>query len=180
MPMVSSGLDRQSRTSLNIAAGASIFNAVDVDMGHYQVLNDATNFKEAQAVISSAKKITSLWLNGCCYCGDLRLCHTCHDTFAIVYNHASYANLASLSIVNSLVSGNRLRRFIKLHATSLTSIHFSSTTLTDGTWYSIAQGVKRLPNIKALAMSDFLLQKHAHPLPYLVSLPSGFEICTNE
>jgi hypothetical protein len=70
------------------------------------------------------------------------------------------------------ISGSRLRGFIKRHAATLQIAIVYSVYLTDSTWRSIAQGLRKCYNLTNLAMHH-LLQKRAAP-PLAENLPQKY------
>lgn len=101
-------------------------------------------------VVSSFSGITSLELHGCRSSSTLRICHACDDLFANTFASVHFHNLRTLMITSILISGGRLRRFIKRHALTLRTLDMSHVTLTDGSWRSVAQGLAKLPHLQDL------------------------------
>jgi hypothetical protein len=70
-----------------------------------------------------------------------------------------YVNLNKLCLCNVFVSGGRLRRFVKEHASTLTSVRFVRVILTDGSWRSIGQGLLKVSRLIKLSIWEHLYQK---------------------
>jgi hypothetical protein len=75
------------------------------------------------------------------------------SALARVFARTVFPNLSCLTVTRTFMSGGRLRNFVKRHATTLMSVDMTFVTLTDGTWRSIAQGLAKLPRLRALDLS---------------------------
>jgi hypothetical protein len=115
--------------------------------------------------------IESLEIYGCSSTPTVRLCHGCGDLFTKVFTRLHYPNL-SILVVNSIhISGGRLRDFVKRHAATLVEVVITSTTLTDGTWRSIAQGLARCPQMVQLRLESLRQKQY---LTVVVTRPSNY------
>ncbi|KAL5117268.1 hypothetical protein ACEQ8H_004827 [Pleosporales sp. CAS-2024a] len=126
---------------------------------HIQSFRPIRNPDMNRKFMSALTGVEEIEYYGCRPYPGLRLCHGCDDIFFNNFAALQYAHLANLQIHEVFVSGGRLRRFIKRHAETL--IHFAAlyTTLTDGSWHSIAQGLAKLPQLKHLKFLS-LCEKH--------------------
>jgi hypothetical protein len=97
--------------------------------------------------------VGTLEYNGCRAHPKIRFCHACDDLFARVFARTVFPNLSCLTITSTFMSGGRLRKFVKCHATTLTYIDMTFVSLTDGTWRSIAQGFAKLLRLQTLKLS---------------------------
>jgi hypothetical protein len=104
-------------------------------------------------LVSALVSVGTLEYNGCRAHPEIRLCHACDDLFARVFARTVFPNLSCLTVTRTFMSGGRLRNFVKRHATTLMSVDMTFVTLTDGTWRSIAQGLAKLPRLRALDLS---------------------------
>jgi hypothetical protein len=110
-------------------------------------------------------------ISGCAFRPALRLCHGCQDLFATHFAPAPYAYLSRLQLTCLYISGGKLRRFIKHHSATLHAFEATWTFLTDGSWKSVFQGLRKLENLNSLDLHN-LQQKHgptdvpALPAPY--------------
>jgi hypothetical protein len=118
--------------------------------------------------------IENLRLVGCSDWPHLRVCKGCNEIFARNIATIKYANLTTLRIHVMFISGSRLRRFIKAHASTLYSVSCFKVTLTDGSWLSIAQGLLKIPGLKELELSNHVFQKT--PVASPKQLPLGYLI----
>jgi hypothetical protein len=114
---------------------------------------------EALWFLKQLDAIETLVLDGCSDWPHLRICNGCNDVFAKNIATIKYTNLTKLRFLHVFISGGRLRRFIKEHASTLTSISFSSVTLTDGSWRSIAQGLLKVSGLIKFSFWEYLYQK---------------------
>ena len=88
----------------------------------------------------------------------LRLCDGCDAVFKHIAT-ANFPHLTYFCMKKAYVSGSRLRRFVKQHTTTLKEVRFSSVSLTDGSWQSLAQGLLKLPKLETLYF-EYLYQRH--------------------
>jgi hypothetical protein len=109
-------------------------------------------------LLSALIAIEELEILGCRSFPELRLCHGCDDLFARSIASMRYPQLRKLQLNRILISGGRLRAFIKHHGLTLNHIVMSYVTLTDGSWRSVAQGLAKLPFITRLYL-EHLHQK---------------------
>lgn len=133
-------------------------------------------------IVSSLANIDSLDLNGCRSHPGLRFCHGCDYLFIRNFAPILFPELTSLVLAKMLISGSRLRKFVKRHADTLVTIKMIRTTLTDGSWRSIAQGLAKIPHLRMMHLAH-LWQKRAAPLTstarppeYLPSNRVSFEV----
>tara|TARA_R110002003_G_scaffold279_5_gene18059 strand:+ start:2976 stop:4019 length:1044 start_codon:yes stop_codon:yes gene_type:complete len=127
----------------------------------YHVRAYRPNFPHfADSVVKSMAGIERLQLHGCGVDPRLRFCNGCHDLFINHFTGVIFSHLTSLYIDSIYISGGRLRSFLKLQAKTLTKVSFSHTTLTDGTWRSIAQGLAKLEHLDEVDFVCGLYQKH--------------------
>jgi hypothetical protein len=125
---------------------------LESDDGHrkgYHTREHRLNQPEVLGFLSQLDKIEALELEGCSDWPHLRLCYGCNDIFARIVS-IKYANLTKLRIVRAYISESRLRRFIKMIASTLTKIECIGTILTDGSWRSIAQGLLKVAGLEEL------------------------------
>jgi hypothetical protein len=114
---------------------------------------------DLREVMTATKDVEHLEICGCAFQPFLRLCHGCQDLFATHFAPAPYAYLSRLRLTCFYVSGGRLRRSIKHHSATLHSFEASWTFLTDGSWNSIFQGLRKLESLNYLELHD-VQQKH--------------------
>jgi hypothetical protein len=103
--------------------------------------------------------------------------------FAQSFASTSFRNLSSLTIMSTFISGSRLRKFIKSHAATLHAIDISHTTLTDGSWQSIAQGLAKLPHLSNLHLISIRQKrpassravKHVRPAIFAAAEKVGYK-----
>ncbi|KAH7390772.1 hypothetical protein DE146DRAFT_662664 [Phaeosphaeria sp. MPI-PUGE-AT-0046c] len=131
----------------------------DIDLDGLHIRGFRPTTPELTKTISAFVGVEYLELNGCRPNPELRFCHGCDDLFARNFAPMRYPHLTKLKVARVLISGGRLRAFIKHHAPTLTNIDIGYTTLTDGTWRSIGQGLAKLPLIEKLRL-EHLQQKH--------------------
>jgi hypothetical protein len=117
-------------------------------------------------------EVLQLW--GCSDWPHLRICNGCNDIFARNIATINYANLTTLCLRIMFISGGRLRRFIKTHASTLYRVSCVQVTLTDGSWRSIAQGLSKIPGLRELGLSKHMFQKTPVASPEI--LPRGYLI----
>jgi len=89
---------------------------------------------------------------GCDNIPRLRLCHGCEDMWVSLFANNIYPHLTHFALGRVYVSGSRLRGFIKRHATTLQTVEFGDVTLTDGSWRSVAQGLRKCRSLDYLNM----------------------------
>jgi hypothetical protein len=112
----------------------------------------------------------------CCSTGmRLRLCHTCQHLFTNNIARYHYSSLSAIKLGSMYISGGRLRRFVKDHAGTLTKVDFKDINLTDGTWRSIFQGLRKVPGLESVNLDFNMRQKTAFPLTD--RLPSNLTNC---
>ncbi|KAI4923766.1 uncharacterized protein J4E92_007740 [Alternaria infectoria] len=116
------------------------------------------SYREFSRFLAAYSDITHLQIAGCDKLPMLRLCDGCDAVFKHIAT-AHFSHLTYLSMDKAYVSGGRLRRFVKQHTTTLKEVRFSSVSLTDGSWQSLAQGLLKLPQLETLYL-DSLYQKH--------------------
>ena len=116
------------------------------------------SYREFSGFLAAYNQITRLEIVGCDEMPMLRLCDGCDAVFKHIAT-ANFPHLTYLSMKRAYVSGSRLRRFVKQHTTTLKEVRFSSVSLTDGSWQSIAQGLLKLPQIETLYLNH-LYQRH--------------------
>jgi hypothetical protein len=104
-------------------------------------------------LVTALISVGTLEYNGCRAHPEIRFCHACEDLFAKVFARTFFPNLSCLTITSTFMSGGRLRKFVKCHATTLAHIDVTFVSLTDGTWRSIAQGFAKLPCLQTLKLS---------------------------
>jgi hypothetical protein len=110
-------------------------------------------------LVSALVNIENLTIYGCRMYRNIRFCHGCDDLFAKNFTPVFYPQLGSLIINHILISGGRLRRFIKRHSETLLNVEMVRVMLTDSSWRSIFQGLAKLSKLKNLKLHN-LRQKH--------------------
>lgn len=138
---------------------AQRYESNDADLGGLHVRGFRPTTPELVNTISGLAGVLYLELNGCRPHPELRFCHGCDDLFAQNFAPVQFPQLTKLKMARMLISGGRLRAFIKRHAQSLSNVDIGYATLTDGSWRSIAQGLAKLPSITELRL-EHLQQKH--------------------
>jgi len=116
------------------------------------------SYREFSRFLGAYNDITHLEIVGCDKMPMLRLCDGCDAVFKHIAT-ANFPHLTYFSMKKAYVSGSRLRRFVKRHTKTLKDARFSSVSLTDGSWQSLAQGLLKLPQLETLYL-DSLYQKH--------------------
>lgn len=129
---------------------------------------------EFKRLIRDLAGVESLELNGCRSSSELRLCHGCEDLFANSFAPVSMRNLTTLTINSVFISGGRLRSFIKGHAATLQAIDIGFTSLTDGSWRSVAQGMAKLPHLSTLNLTSIRQRRSANPRAIKYARPANF------
>ncbi|KAF2030562.1 hypothetical protein EK21DRAFT_65406 [Setomelanomma holmii] len=123
--------------------------------------------------ILSLNMIDSLELNGCRTHPALRICHGCDDLFARNFAQTLYPSLSRLVLDGMFISGGRLRGFIKRQARTLNTFETFFTTLTDGSWHSVAQGLAKL-RLSSLQMNSLWQKRPADVNTNGVWPPRGY------
>jgi hypothetical protein len=127
--------------------------------------------------ILTLNTVESLEFQGCRTYPALRSCHGCEDLFVRNFAHTVYPNLTHLSITGMLISGSRLRGFIKRQAQILSTVELSFATLIDGSWRSIAQGLTKV-GLQCLRITSLTQKRPAGVVTNRVALPSNFSPCS--
>jgi hypothetical protein len=110
-------------------------------------------------LVSAFVSIENLTIYGCRMYRNIRFCHGCDDLFAKSFAPAYFPYLSNLNLNHILISGGRLRRFVKRHSATLFRVEMVRVMLTDGSWRSIFQGLAKLSKLKNLKLHN-LRQKH--------------------
>jgi hypothetical protein len=147
---------------------------VNNDLG-YHVRNYRPSHPTFSKLLEELHEIDELAFSGCSSWARLRFCHGCHDLFVYNFTRAIYPHLTTLRISKMYISGGRLRRFIKVHEHTLYHVELDFTTLTDGSWKSIAQGLFKLSKLSHVHLGFRLCQKKSFPL--LCQLPDSIVVC---
>jgi hypothetical protein len=121
------------------------------------------NLLQAVAVTTDVERLE---LQGCRGVPELRICHGCEDLFSRHIMTRSYEDLLSLQLSDLYISGSRLRGFLK-QARILFWFEAYDTTLTNGSWKSIYQGLRKLPDLLNLQIRHNY-QKHGPLTPVIV------------
>ncbi|KAI4925870.1 uncharacterized protein J4E92_006606 [Alternaria infectoria] len=95
-------------------------------------------------VVAATTSVERLQLLGCNEVPELRICHGCESLFSTHMMARSYEHLQSLELSDLYLSGSRLRGFLK-RAEKLVWFEATEATLTDGSWKSIYQRLRKLP-----------------------------------
>ncbi|KAI4648078.1 hypothetical protein J4E93_004489 [Alternaria ventricosa] len=95
-------------------------------------------------VVAATTGVERLQLQGCNDMPELRICHGCESLFSKHIMARSYEHLQSLELSDLYLSGSRLRGFLN-RAENLVSFEAIGVTLTDRSWKSIYQGLRKLP-----------------------------------
>jgi hypothetical protein len=85
-------------------------------------------------LLTALDVMRELRLVGCRVYPRLRFCNGCNNIFVQNVANIKYPQLTKLHISQIYVSGGRLRKFLKLHSDTISSIHFHWVKLTDGSW----------------------------------------------
>jgi hypothetical protein len=124
---------------------------------------------ELSSFFAACKDIESLELFGCTSNAELRLCHGCDNVFVQNFARLQYPNLSILSVTSMFISGSRLRKFVKGHATTLAKVDITYTILTDGTWRSVTQGLAKCLLLAELRLKSLRQKRRATA----ITRPSG-------
>ncbi|KAI4641354.1 uncharacterized protein J4E78_010417 [Alternaria triticimaculans] len=116
------------------------------------------SYREFSGFLAAYNEITHLEIVGCDKMPMLRLCDGCDAVFKHIVT-ANFPHLTYFSMKKAYVSGSRLRRFVKRHTKTLKDVRFSSVSLTDGSWQSLAQGLLKLSQLETLYF-EYLYQRH--------------------
>jgi len=119
--------------------------------------------------------VDALRLQGCEACPRLRHCDDCHDLFMNGFNLVTWTHLTDLELWSVYSSGGHHRSFIKRYARTLFRFNAIFTTLTDGTWKSVVQGLLKLPHLKGLHLGKRLCQKQEKKLTGLFPATIQYE-----
>lgn len=118
--------------------------------GGVHIQNFRPTTPQLTLLLSALTGIEELTILGCRPFPELRLCHGCEDLFARSLAPMRYPQLKKLRLSRILISGSRLRAFIKHHGLTVNHAAMSYVTLTDGSWGSVAQGLTKLPLLTRL------------------------------
>ncbi|KAI4673928.1 uncharacterized protein J4E88_008395 [Alternaria novae-zelandiae] len=129
-----------------------------VDDQGYHFKGYQPSYREFSKFLAAYNDITHLEIIGCDKMPMLRLCDGCDAVFKHIAT-ANFPHLTYFSMKKAYVSGSRLRRFVKQHTKTLKEVRFSSVSLTDGSWQSLAQGLLKLPQLETLYY-EYLYQRH--------------------
>jgi hypothetical protein len=121
-----------------------------------------------EQLLANLRDVESILFNGCSYGWLLRQCNACGHLLTYILPYR-YPNLTSLRLDNIYISGSRLRGFIKRHAPTLQNAALLSVYLTDSTWRSIVQGLRKYLNLTYLDMHHLLQKRAASPLSQKLS-----------
>ena len=124
----------------------------------YHLKGYQPSYREFSRFLAAYNEITHLEIVGCNKMPMLRLYDGCDAVFKHIAT-ANFPHLTYLSMEKVYVSGGRLRRFVKQHTKTLKEVGFSSVSLTDGSWQSLAQGLLELPQLETLYLES-LYQRH--------------------
>ena len=103
--------------------------------------------------------VPRLYLDGCDEFPRLRFCNACSDVFVYSIMKVPFTHLTTLKIRDMYISGGRLQRFIKQQAHTLKTIEFNCTTLTDGSWKTVARVLKSISGLEELTFRFGVYQK---------------------
>lgn len=105
-------------------------------------------------LLSNLSTVEHFRLAGCC---SLICCH--YDDMIQHLTDTEHINIVSLELDDVIIDGDRLLRFIEKHAQTLTTLRLSDVSVTNGSWFSIAQSLLNLPNLQTFSGFGHLFQK---------------------
>lgn len=117
---------------------------------------------DALGAVAATTDVVRLQLQGCNEVPELRICHGCESLFSTNILARSYKYLQSLELSDLYLSGSRLRGFLK-RAENLVWFEATEATLTDGSWKSKYQGLRKLPLWHVNIGRNY--QKRGHLIP---------------
>ncbi|KAG9187979.1 hypothetical protein G6011_01902 [Alternaria panax] len=125
----------------------------------YHVRNYRLNYPQITKFFLGLNNVQRIFLEGCAESPRLRFCNACNDMFVHGIIEVRFTQPTMIEIQNMYISGGRLRRFIRQQAHTLQTVLFRRTTLTDGSWKSVARCVLKASGLNDLAFHDPLCQK---------------------
>ena len=130
----------------------------------YHVRDYRLNEPVVASFFHAMRSVPHLYLNSCDFFPRLRVCNACNDIFVHNIITVPFTQLTTFEIGHMYVSGGRLQSFIKQQSHTLKNIEFDGTTLTQGSWKTIARVLRQISGLEHLRLLNDICQKaKAHP-----------------